>query len=142
MKGFNWGHGITIFYIVFVLTLIMVLVMSTKIDHSLVVDDYYAKDLAYQQQYDKVANTINGDHLTIAYDRENQKVVFQFDTEKNIIGKIHFYRPSNKKLDFVKDIQDSSMTIRTDLMQVGRWKIKVDWTSGDKAFYKEEEIYI
>ena len=142
MKGFHWGHGITIFYIVFVLTLIIVLIMSTKIDHSLVVDDYYAKDLAYQQQYDKVVNTIEGDHLTIAYDKENQEVVFEFDTDKNVAGQIHFYRPYNKKLDFVKDIKDSTMTIRTDLMQVGRWKIKVDWISGDKAYYKEEEIYI
>lgn len=142
MKGFNWGHGITIFYIFFVLTLITVLIMSTKIDHSLVYDDYYAKDLTYQQQYDKVTNTINEDHLLIQYDKNNQLMIFVFDTDAPLNGQIQFYRPSNEKLDFVKEIKESRMIIRTDLMQVGRWKIKVDWTADNKPYYKEKEIYI
>lgn len=142
MKGFHWGHGITIFYIVFVLTLIMVLIKSTQIDNSLVVDDYYAKDLAYQQQYDKVANTMAEDHLTIKYDQANQEMIFEFHTDQLLDGQIQFYRPSNQKLDFIKKIKDNKMVVKTDLMRVGRWKIKVDWTADKKAYYKEKEIYI
>ena len=89
---FNWGHGITLFYIVFVGTLVTVLIKSFGVDHSLVVDDYYAKDIAYQSQFDKSVNSLNSDNLKVKYDSENGVIKFELQDDAKASGNIQFYR--------------------------------------------------
>ena len=50
----NWGTGIFIFYSLFVGALVFQLVKSFQYDNSLVVENYYEKDLNYQEQYNKI----------------------------------------------------------------------------------------
>jgi hypothetical protein len=42
---FNWGTGIAIFYIIFVVSLVFQVFKSRQYDHSLVVDNYYEEDI-------------------------------------------------------------------------------------------------
>lgn len=142
MSKFNWGHGIFLFFVVFVGTLITVLVASRRVDHSLVVDDYYAQDLAYQSTYNKAKNSLEDrDLLDIKTSAHN--VVFDFNSEDPIEGNIHFYRPSNKKMDFTIQIDNKhKLEVDRSKIQKGKWKIKVDWTIGNKSYYKEEELYL
>ena len=141
MNKFNWGHGITLFYVIFVGTLITVLIASFGVDHSLVVDDYYAKDLDYQNQYNKVVNNLDEDLLKINYDQNNGQVILVFSNSDNLNGTIQFYRPSNKSLDFEVRIDQHQIIVPTDHLPVGKWKVKVDWTADGKAYYKENEFY-
>lgn len=142
MSKFHWGHGIAVFYVIFVATLIVALVASTKVDHSLVVDDYYAQDIAYQERYDKTTNELTDNSVSISYSRENGKVVLEFTEEAIPTGTIHFYRASDKSLDFFTSITDRKMEIPTSEVAQGKWRIKIDWKSGDKKYYKEEDIFI
>ena len=141
MKTFNWGHGITLFYIIFVATLATVLIKSFSVDHSLVVDDYYAKDIAYQSQFNKVQNTLNSNQLIMNYDQENGQVIIEFKEETSASGNIQFYRPSDKSLDFNVDITSNEMKVPVQHLPAGKWKIKVDWTVDNKDYYKEEQFY-
>ncbi len=141
MKTFNWGHAITLFYIVFVGALLTVLIKSFSIDRSLVVDDYYAKDLAFQSQYDKVKNTLDSDQLKMAYDNVNGNMIIEFKNESDASGIIQFYRPSNKSLDFEVVVSANEMRIPVQHLPVGKWRIKVDWTVNNEAYYKEEAFY-
>ena len=52
-KKFNWGHGILLFFIIFVGSMLTVLWLSFGVDHSLVRDDYYDEDIHYQETFDK-----------------------------------------------------------------------------------------
>ena len=45
-KKFNWGHGILLFFIIFVGSMLTVLWLSFGVDHSLVRDDYYDEEMA------------------------------------------------------------------------------------------------
>jgi len=138
---FNWGHGITLFYIIFVGTLATVLIKSFGVDHSLVVDDYYAKDIAYQSQYDKAQNNLNSDQLQMKYNQESGQVEIVFKDQAAASGTIQFYRPSNKSLDFEVDITENTINVPVRHLPVGKWKVKVDWTVADKDYYKEESFY-
>ena len=143
----TWGTGIAIFFSIFVLSLIYQVYRSTQYDHSLVRDDYYQEDLNYQEVYDKKANTLElSQQLEITKKEGEQQVRFTFpETGGDIAGQITFFRPSNSSLDFSVPIsvtESRHLVIPTETLAPGRWKVKVDWSSGDKKFYSEEIIHI
>lgn len=142
MIKINWGQGIAIFYVLFASVLITALVASRSVDHSLVVDDYYAQDLAYQNQYNKTTNTIRANKVKIQYDRQAAQLTLDFKEAQQIKGEIQFYRPSDKSQDFTKVIDHHLMNISTSELISGKWKVKVDWTEGNQAYYWEETLYL
>lgn len=131
-----------IFYALFMLVFIGLLIASRSVDHSLVEEDYYASDLAYQEQFNKIQNNINADLLNITHDFESQNIIFDFQHSDISKGEIHFYRPSNQGFDMRKTITGQNMIVPIESLMKGRWKIKVDWTSDGKSFYQEKDIYI
>ena len=141
-KKFNWGHGIFIFYVCFVGVVLTALIASFSVDHSLVVDDYYAKDLAYQSQYEKSQNSLNSQLVKINNDKANMSLTINFGNDEKIEGTADFYRPSDKSVDFNIKLKDKLTTISTEKMLPGKWILKMDWTENGKAFYKEELIFI
>jgi nitrogen fixation protein FixH len=141
-KKFNWGHGIMIFYICFVATLITVLVASFSVDHSLVVDDYYAQDLAYQSQFDKNKNSLKPQNIEVDVDKVNHQVTIDFKDATNIIGTVDFYRPSDKSKDFKVQLNGKETTVSTKDLAPGKWILKMDWSENGKSYYKEELVYL
>lgn len=141
-KKFNWGHGITVFYICFVAAVATALVASFGVDHSLVVDDYYAKDLAYQSQYEKVQNNLADESIIINNDKANDQLIIEFPDIEDVEGTVFFYRPSDKSQDFKVQLQNKQSKISTDKLIPGKWILKIDWTKNGKPLYKEEMIYL
>lgn len=142
MKKFHWGHGITLFFTLFVIAMMTVLFMSFGVDRTLVVDNYYEKDIHYQEQFDKKQNQINNETLNINYDASIQQLVLHFDHEEQVTGQVTFYRPSDKSIDYSIDITANNLLIPTSEMKKGKWRVKVDWIANSKTYYKEQIIYI
>lgn len=138
----HWGHYIAIFYTFFVLVVITALIASFQVDRSLVIDDYYAKDIAYQEHFDKKKNLIKSGICMILHNDHTGILKIQFDKTHDIAGSIRFYRPSDKSLDFEVALKNTSLDFNTTLIAKGKWVIKVDWTTGGKDYYKEEMIFI
>jgi hypothetical protein len=139
-KNFNWGHGIALFYVCFVGIVVTALIASFSVDRDLVVDDYYAKDIAYQQRYDKITNSITSDNVNVKVEDDN--VIVRFEGSDDIKGSVLFYRASDKSQDFIKHIDGSEIIIPVADLSKGKWSVKIDWVEGDKSFYKEEIIYL
>ena len=140
MKKFNWGHGILVFYVCFVCTLIFVVYASTKVDRSLVIDNYYSQDLAYQSVYNKIENGFTDSLTNIEFDARNQKVIFHLAESSE--GKIQFYRPSDKSMDFEILMDQANMELSTSPLAEGLWIIKLEYMKNKKAFYKETKLYL
>ncbi len=142
---FNWGTGIALFYGTFVLVLVFVVIRSTKQDHSLVSDQYYADDLKYQEHYDKLVNaqTLEQD-LEVKNNPNLRQVELLFPSGLGqVSGEVHFFCPSNSKLDFKVPVKTDSaflQVVSTENMKQGLWKVKVDWKAQNKAFFKEQII--
>ncbi|WP_396603209.1 FixH family protein [Algibacter sp. R77976] len=146
---FNWGTGIVLAFIGFI-AFIMYFVISMNIDknldHDLVSEDYYADELQYQKDINKLENTKNLG-TNISYEKTKEGLLIKFPETldyKKIKGKLFLYRPSNKQLDFDTAISLSNLylLIPDKRLVDGRWNIKIDWQyNGNSYLFKESLNY-
>ena len=143
-KNSAWPLGIAAFYGAFVILLIVFLIFSTFNTIDLVTEDYYAKELNYQQQINRVKRTEQfGFELTWAYDKNYDAIIIQFPKNldyADIKGRIHLFRASNSKLDKLISVRLSGSGIQIiprKLLVYGNWKLKIFWQNKDGKFYSE-----
>jgi len=144
---FNWGTGIFIVLTVFILAVIVFYLFITNLDINLVEDNYYEKELVYQEKIDKLENTslLPG---KIKVSKEPGTLIIQFPALENGIspeGTVWFYRPSDPEKDFTLPLQlNDSLSQAFDITKLdkGRWLLKLDWKMGGKEYYFEESIFI
>ena len=144
---FNWGTGIVlafIGFISFIMYFIITMHVDERFEHELVTEDYYAEELAYQNDIDKLnnANTL-GENLS--YEKTDDGLIIKFPETldyKSITGKVFLYRPSNKQLDFdtAISLSNSNLLIPDKRLVDGRWNIKIDWQYNGKSYLFKESI--
>jgi hypothetical protein len=145
----NWGTGIVlafIGFISFIMYFIITMNVDKKYEHDLVTEDYYAEELDYQNDINKLENSKKLSE-NISYKKTEEGLVIYFpnnlDPEK-ITGKVFLYRPSNKQLDFDTAISSSKpyLLIPDKRLVDGRWNIKIDWQyKGISYLFKESINY-
>lgn len=143
----NWGTGIVlafIGFISFIMYFIITMNVDDKYNHDLVTEDYYAEELVYQNDIDKLKNSNN---LTknISYNKSAEGLVIHFPDNvdfNKITGNMFLYRPSNKHLDFDTAISLSKpyLLIPDNRLVDGRWNIKIDWQYKGKSYLFKESI--
>ncbi len=143
MKKFNWGYGIGIFLVCFISMLVFVLLESRKVNHSLVTENYYAQDLAYQKRYDKEKRQLQADNVTVNYNKDQQSVTIKFENNpKEFSGGVTFYRPSDAARDLILPINKREEIIDVGMLPSGKWILILDWSEDGVAYYKREALYI
>jgi len=147
MKQFHWGHGILVFFIFYISYLVWTVVASRQIDHSLVLDDYYALDLAYQDRYLAAANSLHSKYQpNVQYEENSQQLVVDFPDIEVIDGALHLYRPSNAALDQQYPLkskdEENNYTIDVSKLKYGKWIAKTQWNFDGQKYYKEDIIFI
>ena len=142
----NWGTGIVIGIVVFVVISITMTVIFMTQDVSLVSDNYYEKSLSYQDEIDKQSRTKSLDEqVKINFNREVVNISLPSTyLNKDISGEIFFYRPSNPKLDFALPLQlvEGSQNIPVERLEKGFWRIRLNWTMEGNGYYNERAITI
>ena len=143
----SWGTGIAIFYSIFVLVFIALVFKSTTVDNSLVTDEYYKEDLAYQRQFVRLSNTMQlEEDMSIQHNSSNKEIQFSVPASiANAEGDVHFYRPSNSRLDIMEKLDldaENSWSFPTADLKPGLWKVKVNWEADGKEFYTEKTIVL
>lgn len=145
----NWGTGIVIAFIAFISFIMYFVVnmnVNKKYDHDLVTEDYYKKELEFQNDINKETNAKNlSENLNWKKTNEGLLIEFPKSFDSNSIsGNVFLYRPSNKQFDFETQISMSNhiLLIPDSSLLGGRWNIKVDWQYNGKSYlYKKEIIY-
>lgn len=142
----NWGFGIFAAYAVFMIIVLGTVAFTTTVDVDLVADDYYEQELKYQNEIDKKDRTDKlSEQVNINIDSEYLTIIFPKAYASDITGKINFYRPSDKKLDFALDIKSDTsgqQFIPTNKLAKGLWKVKVDWLHSGKEYLNKKNIVI
>lgn len=143
----NWGTGIVIAiisFITFIMFMVVTMVSDKAYNHDLVTDNYYQKELKYQEDIDASKNLKKLEYpLSVQKVTEGIEIVFPKDlAPDNIKGKIFLYRPSNKALDSEMNINinQHSMLISNEVLVSGRWDIVVDFTYNNQKYYHKEQI--
>jgi hypothetical protein len=145
----KWSTGIVIAiaaFITFIMVMVVTMVSDNAYNHDLVTDNYYQKELKYQDNIDATKNLHKLAYpLVIQKVSDGVEVVFPKDlTPEKIKGKVFLYRPSNKALDSEIEINTNqhSLVISDEALVSGRWDIVIDFTyNSQKYFYKEQIIY-
>lgn len=144
---FNFGTGITIFYILFASFLALFVIKASGVEYSLVSKEYYAEDLAYQSHFEKIENRIQQNAtIKISQDKNTEEIVLTFpENLKKGTGNITFYRSSDANQDWkqaVKLNQKGEQVISTASLSKGSWEIKIDWQANGYTFFQEEILYL
>lgn len=145
----GWGWSIVIAiaaFMIFILQFVYRTLADDSLEHHLVSEDYYKDELYYQQEIDKMNNANKLDkNVTVERVGNGMQVTFPEEMEQaNISGTIFFQRPSDKRVDFKKDIvlDKNIMLIVDDRLINGRWNIKIDWKYSDEEYlYKKGLFY-
>ena len=117
-----------------------------KYNHDLVVEEYYKKEMAFQQEIDAEENA-KLISKSISGKRTPEGWLITFPEELNatdIEGNVFLYRPSNKQLDFNQPlvISNSQLLIPDNRLVDGRWNITIDWMQNGKRYmYKKSIVY-
>ncbi len=143
----NWGTGIVlgiIGFIAFIMFLVISMMTDDKFDHELVVEEYYKKELVYQQEIDAQQNAQKFS-ADIRGQRTPDGWLLSFPSEMendDLEGTVFLYRPSNKVLDFNLPlvISNSQLLIPDNRLVDGRWDITIDWKVKDKRFVHKKSI--
>ena len=142
----NWGYKILTAFIIFCLTVIgfVIYFMNQKVD--VVTDNYYEKELKYQDQINKVNRTrALKDSLVMVNTGKELKVIFPNIPDKTAKDFFLLYRPSDNKMDVkIPVVPDSN---RTQILSIGRldkgyWKLQINWTSGGTEYYYESAFNV
>lgn len=143
----NWGTAIVIAFIGFISFILFFVIRmntDTAYQHDLVTEDYYKKELAFQEEINaqEKGNALTT-NITVTKTVEGLVINFPQDLRfKEITGTISLYRPSNKKLDVDIPITLSTPTLLIQNSQLlsGRWNVDVNWTYQGTTYLFKKQI--
>lgn len=148
-KKINWAWAIAIIYTLFVIILVGFIIFSLFNRSDLVSIDYYAQELKYQQQIDRLNRSQKLiKPIKCGYNKVTKVVYLEYpntiDTKK-ITGTIFFFRPSDAKQDKLVRLQldnTDKQNIDVQSLSSGFWRIKIFWEWDGLEYYDEYVVVI
>jgi hypothetical protein len=118
---------------------------SFQLNNDLVSEDYYAKEIKFQDVIDKTNNAEALDE-NITWESANGGILVTFPELNNTItGEIILFRPSDKSKDlsFEIEIDENHQQFLTHENIIhGKYLIQIDWMAGQSEFYTEGSAYV
>ena len=143
----SWGKGIVISIVIFMLITIVLVVISFMQRTDLVANNYYEKEIKYQEQIETMKKTALLNNPVSVSQGDNSIVVAFNDSldYSNVMGTMKFYRPSDEKKDFsipLKVENNGKMYVSSDSIEKGFWKIQINWSIDGNKYFKEVSIVL
>ena len=113
-------------------------------DVNLVQDDYYQNSTMHDEHVTDIKRS-NAVDIKLFFDQAKNIVQFEipaeFDDEK-VKGELHFYRPSDRKLDFKIPLamQNGMQLLSTEKILKGKWNVKASFSFNGKNYFKESSF--
>ncbi len=143
----NWGTKIVFAFAGFIAVIFTLAYISMGQDVNLVADDYYAQELEYEDQIQRIKNTQSLEQRpTLVIDKKAQKahLVFPEGLKSKIDeGQVQLYRPSNSAFDKTVSIaldEEGLQTIDVSSLVKGLWKAKITWAYRNTEYYQEVSL--
>jgi hypothetical protein len=142
---FNWGTGAFMLFGSFALFMTGLAIFASMQSNELVTDDYYEKELEFEDVQKKQERTsllldktefkIEADHFVINFPKEVKGEIF---------GNVVFFKPSSQKDDKSIDFKTTSSNYELAIgdYSTGMYKIKINWEANGVEYYNEGEIVI
>lgn len=143
-----WPYAIMAYFIVFISCVAAFITWAVTQDMDLVRKDYYDHEILFQQQIDRQRRTAElGAQATVNLDAVGQTITVAIPASHAVgaQGMIHFYRPSDAKLDHQLRLApgaNGTQQIDAANLRAGLWKIAVQWTTEGKEYFLERALVI
>jgi len=140
-------YGLVAVIILFLIINIGFVIFASHQEVSLVSDNYYEKELKYQDRIDRL-DRAKALGLDVHVQTNLTDVGIQYPphfADGVIRGSLHFFRPSDKQLDRTFPINLQSGLIQTiprDEIASGRWILYVDWTQQGQSYSLQKDLYV
>ncbi|MDZ7807899.1 MAG: FixH family protein [Gracilimonas sp.] len=148
-KKFNWGNGITLAIVVFVLATLSTVSYMISLDFYLVSENHYEEGVQYQETIDGIQRAKNLDTpVLILFDEPTVSIKITFPRAlitDSLSGQVTFYRPNDSELDRRFKLQlneDGRQSIPVSDFEDGRWKMTLEWKSDSLTYIDEKNIFI
>lgn len=149
MKKFNWGNGIVLAVVVFIIGTLSMVSYFISLDFYLVSNDHYEEGVHYQETIDmkKRAEELK-DPVMVLFDEPTVSIKLIFPEilrSDSLSGTVTFYRPNAPEKDKVITLQldeDGTQVIPVDTFDKGRWRLSVEWQSDSLRYLEEKNILI
>lgn len=143
----NWPKGIVLVFLLFASGIGFLVYKTTEKKSEMVADNYYEKELKYQQVIDGKLNAQKLSSLPrVTVHEAGLAVRFPDEMEPGLTeGNLYFYRASDRKKDV--EVPISLDTAHTQYIPVNRfsngyYQAQITWRSGETDYYSEQNIYI
>lgn len=137
----SWGRGLFMSFVAFALFIATLVTVCLKQEIGLVSPDYYADELAFQEQIDRLDNVATLHEVpTITISNDSLKVTCSFllEVDKAVLK---LTRPSSVKYDatFVIESRENETSFRYAIGHLprGRYKGSLRWAMKGKEYYVE-----
>jgi hypothetical protein len=143
----NWGKGIVIVFIAFAAMILTLVFKTMKEKTELVSDNYYADELAFQQQIEQSKAAAQLSRLPEITTTQNL-VSISFPNEmkgKSMQGEIVFFRPSDASKDHTYEIAADTAAvqrIQTNELTTGLYEVSINWQTATGHYFSQHQIYI
>ncbi len=145
----SWGYKIILSFVVFIGVIFTMVYISMNQDISLVADNYYEQELAYEDQINRIKNTrALAEKLKLEIDKKDRSAKLTYPQSIRELfkeGTIQFFRPSQSSLDkefLMLPGKENLQVIDLKGFTSGLWKVKINWRSDDKEFYEEINVVL
>ncbi len=138
----NWGHYITITFIAFAVMILSFAYRASQQNIDLVYDDYYERELKYDETMGKMKNT--RDHKKeLHYTLSASEIKVQCDSCLDMKGTIHFFWPNDSKYDVSFEMDQNHLNVsKATFKKQGKFKAVAEWTCNGIEYYDEQAIMV
>ena len=148
MKKNIWPIAIIAYFLVFITGVVTWVSFAMRHDDQLVRTDYYDHEIKYQDQIDRITRTralTSG--AAISYQASEHAIIVQVPAEmrQRLEGDIHFYRPSDARLDqkiALTPTPDGTQRVNVKDLHAGHWKVRVNWKVDGQEYFLEKTIVL
>ncbi len=142
-----WGYGIAVVYTVFAVATLSFVAFTMTHKVELVAKDYYAQEVAYEKQIQRVRQTKEWTpEIACAVSADGKFIHLQMPAQSAAVqGTILLYYPADSSLDRELELDpddDGTQSIPTAKLARGLWRVKVTWSLAGREFYNEFAVKV
>lgn len=142
----NWGHAITIFFVIFFSLAIFFIIFSLRQNRDLISENYYNDGAEYTKQIyinerseffkDSIIINSNDNTITLSFCdsiTKNSTTIF-----------IDFYRPSSKQFDYKIqfDTKTGVYLVDKSKLEKGRYIVKTFWEINSLEYEIKKDLFV
>jgi hypothetical protein len=138
----NWGKGIIGGMILFMLFIIGMVVHMFSMPEDEYDKKYYEKGLSYDRDYNRAKQVITDKAQPLI---EADSCCIEVSFPQTVLGQVKLTRPSSGIVDKVIAIDNKNgqpVQILTAGMPKGKWQLRFEWTSNNKAYLYQKEVFL